>query len=131
MGCKTTDHKHPQMAISKLELKVISISEFEYVYQLKTIQKERNDTLFILSSKNNLYDKYNLIKPKSNKVEQKIKINNTYNFQILPIKPQVSTMEQLGVYIIVENDTLSKGGNYKGIPKYYSSQNTVGLNIYN
>lgn len=131
IGCKTADNKNNEKANSEMELKVIKINEFEYVYQLKTVQIKSNDTLFVLSSKNNFYDKYNLKTPKSNILEQIITINNTYRFKVLRIKPQVSTMAQLGAYIIVEGDTLWKGSNYKEAPKYYSSQNTVGLTLYN
>ena len=123
IGCKSINNKTTS---NEKELKVINIAEFEYVFELRTIEKETSDTLFVLSSKNNFYNKYNLNKPKSNSTEQLI-LNNTYRFEVLPIKPQVSTMQQLGAYIIVENDTLWKGANYKEAPKFYSSQNTVGL----
>ncbi|MCF6298149.1 MAG: hypothetical protein L3J08_09250, partial [Flavobacteriaceae bacterium] len=109
--------------------KVTNIEEYEYAYRLKVLKDQSKDTIIIVSFKEKFYSKHNLKKPDSSG-HKKIEINNNYNFKLLLIKPQVSNMEQLGAFIIVEKDTLWKERSYKTMPKSYTAQNTIGLIIY-
>jgi hypothetical protein len=125
IGCSSSNftNKKPKLLISK----IIDIKEYEYVFGLKGIN-QKNDTVLILSYKDRFREKYNQKKIKYDKL-QKIVKNGSYNFKVLNIKPQVSTMQQLGAFIIVENDTLCMQADYNKIPTIYVAQNTIGLNI--
>lgn len=122
-GCNSSKNLQNENTVN---LKVVGIKEYEYAYGLKTIGNDK-DTLLVISFKDEFYNKYSLKKPDIQGSVQEIKINNLYDFKLSLIKPQVSNMEQLGAFIIIENDTLCKGRNYKEIPKTYSAQNTINL----
>jgi hypothetical protein len=105
-------------------LKIVKIEEFKTFYKFNSIDY-KNDTLNVISFKN-------VTKQKSNFYETlKIAEQNTYGFKLENIKTRVSTMQQLGQFIIIEKDTLWKGSSDKVAPKYSVSKNTVGLQIFN
>jgi hypothetical protein len=126
-GCNSTYYLKKEFA-SKY-IKVIDIEEYKYAYLLKGIEYQSKDTIIIVSFKEKFYSKHNLKKPDDSGYK-KVNINNYYSFKLLQIKPQVSNMEQLGAFIIVEKDTLWKGQSYKTMPKSHTAQNTIGLIIY-
>lgn len=103
---------------------IVEIKEFDYSFRFKAIKKS-GDTILIISLKDKFYTKYKIITPIGNEL-QKIERNKEYNFKSVQIKPRVSTMEQLGAFIIIEKDTLWKAQSYKDIPPSYKSVNTIG-----
>ena len=116
---------------SKLSLIVQDISEYDYAYKITSINSENADTIVIISYKDKFFDKYDLEKPKQSEIKSVIRKNKKYKFDLIKIKPQVSTMEQFGAFIIIEKDTVLKSINAKSMPKIFVSQNTIGKLIYN
>lgn len=127
LGCGSTSSLKKETINSNL--KVVDIEEYQYAYRFRVLEDKSKDTILIVSFKDNFYNKNNLKKPKGEDSKQ-IVTDNNYNFKLLLIKSQVSTMQQLGAFIIVEKDTLWKERSYKTMPKSYTAQNTIGLSIY-
>lgn len=122
IACSSVEKK--QNGASFITCSIIDIQEYEYVFTFKALNQKK-DTVFVLSLKENYYNKNNYTKPKMEFLEQ-IKLNNKYLFNVIPKKPSVSSMEQLGAFIIIEKDTLYKSSNYKQIPPTFISLNTIG-----
>ena len=104
-----------------MTVKVIEIRDSEkYSYfKVTDIKNPIKDTIHIVSFKNSLEKITN----------DKIHLKNIYTFRMIRIKPRVSTMEQLGAFIIVDNDTLQKASEISKISIFYKSLNTNGLEI--
>ncbi len=113
----------------KVVCKVVNIEEYEFAYTIDAVTEE-TDTVLIISLKEFFFEKYNLKKPTNLDGAKRIIENESYNFIMSSIKPQVSSMEQLGAFIIIEKDTLLSAKTYKDIPKSYTSQNSIGLNVF-
>lgn len=111
------------MDYSVLNCRIIEIKEYQYAFRFKALKE--NDTILIISLKENYYTEYGYKKPILNDLEE-IKINEKYDFYLTQKKPTVSTMEQLGAFIIIENDTLWKSKTYKEVPLSFISHNTIG-----
>lgn len=121
MGCVSTKNK---ISYNTFHYKVVGIQEYQYAFAFKVLN-DRKDTLLVISLKDNYYDKYNHKKPKL-KLVGKITIDKSYDFILSEKKPTVSTMEQLGAFIIIENDTVCKAKSYKELPLIFISHNTIG-----
>jgi len=129
LGCSSSKDLVEQS--KNIRLNVIDIKEYEYVYRIKATESKSQDTVLVMSLKSSFYTKNNLKNPnKLSVIESEILKGQQYNFKVLPVKPQVSKMEQLGAFVIVEKDTLWKEKSYKDMPKLYTAQNTLGLNLY-
>lgn len=102
---------------------VIDIKEYEHVV-IFAGRTNGNDTLIIESLKID-YTKKGFQKKLLYGFE-KIELNNQYAFYLRPQKVRVSTMEQLGAFIIVESDTLYESSTYKTLPLFFRSYNTIG-----
>ena len=122
MSCSSTNKIKMERTISNYH--VVEMKEYHYAFMFKVLDKE-NDTILIISLKENYYDKYGYKKPTFNHF-QEIKMNETYDFYLTRRNPNVSTMEQLGAFIIVENDTLWRSPTYRDIPPTFMSHNTIG-----
>jgi hypothetical protein len=122
IACSSVEKK--QNNKSFITCSIIDIQEYEYAFKFKALNQKK-DTVFVLSLKENYYNKNNYTKPKMESAEE-IKINNEYVFNVISKKPSVSSMEQLGAFIIIEKDTLYKSSNYKQIPPTFISLNTIG-----
>jgi len=128
IGC--TLNKTTRYEPEKINCSIIEINNFEYVFRLKGINSETNDTIYILSFKENMYDKYKYKKPQELNNSVQIRSGNNYKFSLIKKKIQVSNMQELGQYIIVEKDTLWKGSSNIIPPKYYIAQKTMDLTLY-
>lgn len=113
--------------VEKINYNILEIDDFEYTYRFKGLNIETHDTVFVLSFKQKIYDKYKFTKPKDLNGTVDIKSKKNYIFKLIKMKTKVSTMQQLGQFIIIENDTLWKGSSGIKPPKYYTAQNAVGL----
>lgn len=103
--------------------KIIKSREYKTFYSFKAIKEK--DTIYIISYK----DYYGGHKTQNNNIRE-IKINEEYNFYLTPEIIRTSKMEQLGAFIIIDEDTLWKASNYKEIPKFYIANNTIGHYIF-
>lgn len=128
LGCSTT--KNTNIDYQLQNLKVIDIKEYEYGYLIETIHEQNRDTAFVISRKEKLYDKYNLKTPTNKGKVELLELEKAYHFKVSKVKTRVSTMQQLGQFIILENDTLWSGSDKSIVPKHYVALNTVGLNLY-
>ena len=120
IGCATSNN----VKSKRQTLKVINIEEYNSVYCME-VKNNINETILVLSFKKTL--------PKNSylsSVVDKIKVGENYNLELVSFRPQVSTMQELGAFIIVKSDTLRKAASYKEIPKTFVAQNTYGLNLY-
>lgn len=108
--------------------KVLEIFEYDNLYGLKTINENTNKENFIVSLKESYFKERNLSIPILKKTLD-IKKGRSYDFDLQSIKPRVGQSQNLGAYIIVENDTLLREENYKDLPLSYTSKNTIGLSI--
>lgn len=106
-----------------LKCEIIEIKEYTCSFRFKALNNKK-DTILIVSLKKDYFSKFQNKKYNSNQLEE-IRLNNKYNFHLIQIKPSVSTMEQLGSFIVVENDTLFKAHVYKNIPPSYMGYNVV------
>lgn len=116
VSCSTT--KHVKKNCQSLNCYVIDIEEYQHFILLKTLRER--DTIRIISFKKS-YNKKIIF----NKLEE-IKLDKYYNFCLTQKKANVSTMEQLGAFIVVENDTIWTASTYKDIPLFFISHNTIG-----
>lgn len=121
MGCISTKEN---IHYSTLNCRVIHIQEYQQAFGFKVLDNKK-DTLLVISFKNSYYDKNNYKKPKL-KLLKEIKIDQSYDFILSTKKPTVSTMEQLGAFIIIENDTICRGKSYKTLLSTFISHNTIG-----
>ena len=105
----------------EMTVKVIEIRDSEKYSYFKVTDTKNSikDTIHIVSFKNSIEKITN----------DKIHLKNIYTFRMKRIKPRVSTMEQLGAFIIVDNDTLQKASAISKISIFYKSLNTNGLEI--
>ena len=111
-----------------IRMNVIDIKEYEYVYRIKATEIKSQDTVLVMSFKSSFYIKNSLRKPNELSIaHNEIFTDQQYDFKVLPVKPQVSKMEQLGAFVVVEKDTLWKERSYLRMPKLYTAQNTLGL----
>lgn len=124
-GCASTN-KSKENGVEVIECNIFEITEFDYAYRL-TATDSMGNTILVVSLKDNFYDKYEIKKPDIDKGAKTITVNENYVFKSTRIKPRVSTMEQLGAFIVIETDTLWKASTYKDIPLSYRVYNTVGL----
>jgi hypothetical protein len=109
--------------------KIVSIKDYNYVSYLTTVDLVSHDTTYVLSLKEHYYQKYyDLQKPKLNKDTLSITENDTVNFLLSEAWFSAGTMEQLGVRIIVGNDTLWKGPK-PVVNKFFYSDNSIGLKV--
>ncbi len=116
--------------IEKINYSILEIDDFEYTYRFKGLNTQTHDTVYVLSFKQKMYDKYKHQKPKNLNGILDIKSKNDYIFSLIKMKTKVSTMQQLGQFIIIEKDTLWKGVSGIVPPKYYVAQNTVDLTYF-
>ncbi len=121
VGCSSTSKIKTKYSV--LNCRIIAIKEYQYAFRFMALKEK--DTILIISLKNNYYDKYGYKKPVLNHLE-KIRVNEKYDFYLTQKKQTVSTMEQLGVSIIIENDILWKAQTYKEVPLSFTSHNTIG-----
>lgn len=121
VGCSSITKT--KMEYSVFSCHIIDIIEYQYAFRFTALKGK--DTISIISLKENYYNKYSYKKNILNHLEE-IKINERYDFYLTQKKPIVSTMEQLGAVIIIENDTIWKSRTYKEFPLTYISHNTIG-----
>lgn len=121
VGCSSLRNKGDNIFLQCL---VIDIQEYEYAFKFKALNP-KNDTILILSLKENYYNKNNYKKSKLGTSEE-IKPNQKYIFSVVPKKPTVSNMQQLGAFLIIEKDTIYKASNYKEIPLTFVATNSIG-----
>ena len=107
--------------------KVVSIEEFESCYRIKSLDQNLKDTVNLISLKYQMLRKDREV-PKFNATSQIVTQNN-YNFKLQKVRTRVSSMEQLGKWIIFGKDTLWKGNSKEVEPKYFYALNTLGLEI--
>lgn len=112
-----------KMDFNVLNCHIIEIKEYGNTFRLKALNKEK-DTVLIISLKEVYYE--NSYKKPVLENLQEIQLDKEYNFYVTQKKPLVSTMEQLGAFIVVENDTLWSSRTYKDIPLSFISHNTIG-----
>jgi hypothetical protein len=105
---------------------ILSIKDYNYANYLQTVDIYTSDTIYIISPKDTFYRKYNIPRPVMHKKVKKMKPNDTINFELSKVKFQANTMQQLGVHIIIENDTLWSGAEIID-NKFYQSLNSIGL----
>jgi len=106
---------------------VIKVEEFDQFYRFKSVDENLNDTVNLISLKNQQLRKAGEVS--SFNATSKIIAENQYNFKLQKIKTRVSTMEQLGQWVIIGKDTLWKGNSKQIAPKYFYSLNTLGIEI--
>ena len=104
-------------------LKVVKIISYNGFYELTTVKEDISDTLLIISYKKGF-------SKKDKKTQLQIVEDRYYKFELSIIKPRVSTMEQLGAYMIFGEDTLYRASSSKELPRMYQSHNSLGLYIY-
>ena len=104
-------------------LKVVEIKSYNTVYELKTVKENTVDTMLVISYKKGFHNG-------KGKTKSKIIEGEYYKFELSTVRPRVSTMEQLGAYMIFAEDTLYSASDYKKLPKMYKSYNSSGLYIY-
>jgi|GEM_PF-2736027 hypothetical protein len=109
---------------------IVNVDEFEYVYRFQAIRQIEKDTVYVLSWKEKMFEKYKIKPLISSNKSLDILPNLKYTFVIDRMRARVSTMQQLGQYFIVEKDTLWAGKSEVPAPKYYIAKNTVGLKIW-
>ncbi|MEO5776314.1 MAG: hypothetical protein ABIQ27_05380 [Flavobacterium sp.] len=127
VSCGTS--KQPDEKYLTSKNKVLNIKEFNSVFLLKSISQSGSDTTYILSAKKDILKKAKLPYSFSNDAHELI-VDGVYNFQLSPVRFRSSSMENLGVYLVFDNDTLYKGANSNG-RKYFLSHNSIGLLIEN
>ena len=103
---------------------ILNLKEYDYVFKIEALN-QRKDTIVALSYKDNYYTKNNYRQPDLEVLEE-IKAFHHYRFKMVPKKPTVSTMEQLGAFIIVEKDTLLQARSYREIPSTFVLINSRG-----
>lgn len=118
-ACVAMNHHQSKELNNTGKFRVIEIKEFSHSYRLVGIDSLDNKVLLISSKKNH--------QKIAGKIVDTISINKSYYFQLTRIKPTVSTMEELGAFIVIESDTLWRASSYKEIPPTYSIHNSVGL----
>lgn len=85
-------------------IKLLEMKRFNSVNQIKSVN-EKSDTIFIISFK---------------KKEYEIDSSKFITLTLAQItRFRVGTMQQLGAYMIVGNDTLWRGPNSDYAPKFY------------
>lgn len=107
-----------------LNCRIIGIKEYQNTFRFKALNKEK-DTILIISLKESYYNKNNYKKPVLENL-QEIQLDKEYSFYVTQKKPLVSTMEQLGAFMVIENDTLWSSSTYKDVPLSFISHNTIG-----
>lgn len=122
-GCGTINKSQNKITADNLKCNIVDIEEFERSYRFTGIDDLGNKVI-IVSLKNHQHT------IPMHEVVDTVSLNKSYNFKVTLIKPRVSTMEQLGAYIIIENDTLCKASTYNDLPPAYTSHNTIGLLLY-
>ncbi len=120
-SCSSITKKNTDYSI--LKCNIIEIDEYQYAFRFMALKEK--DTILIVSPKENYYDKYGYKKPNLKHLKE-IKVNKKYVFHLVEKKSTVSTMEQMGAFIVIENDTLWKSKNYKEVPISFISYNTIG-----
>lgn len=112
------------------ETVILNIKDYKSSYYLQALNKRNSDTICIVSLKENIYHMYNKRKSfKSDKLIKEIKIGDTIFFELESVILKTGgTMQELGVYLMVENDTLWSGPKYIS-NKFYHSKNSIGLNV--
>jgi hypothetical protein len=122
-GCRVNNN-------SKLKVKdslyISEIDEFENLYRFKGILNSGHDSVYAISFKQKVYDRYNIKNSMTNKSTDII-INKDYNFIMDKVRPIFSMRNRYQHYIVVEKDTLWKGSINTNPPKYYIIRNSVGL----
>jgi hypothetical protein len=108
--------------------KIIGIQEFNSVFVLKSINESTLDTTYILSAKRDYLKKQKLTEPFKDGEGESITTNKTYSFELSSVRYRTSNMENLGVYIVFDNDTIWRGANYNE-RKYFLSKNSIDLYI--
>ncbi len=106
------------------DIKIVGINKTKNYYILKGLKEGNSDTLFIVSYK----EEGDLEKESMKTI---IEIGSIYNFTLGNVRTRVSSMQQLGQFIIVGKDTLWKGGPEENPPLYYQAQNTIGNFCFN
>ena len=116
-SCSSTNK--PQINYKYLNCIIVEIKEYQNTFRFKALNN--NDTILIVSLKDNYYNK----KIHIDSLEE-IRLDKNYNFYLTQIKPIVLNMEELGAFVKIEGDTLWKSSTYKNIPLTYLSHNTIG-----
>lgn len=124
LGCKTI----PQGKVNEYFLKVVKITDYEFCFSFTALNEVTRDSVHILSFKDNYYAKYDLPKPLIlPDTSILIQANKSYDFKLIRTNVRVLTMEQLGAFIIIENDTIFQASNLEALPLVYTAQNTRGV----
>ncbi|MES2484987.1 MAG: hypothetical protein V4581_03450 [Bacteroidota bacterium] len=120
-GCSTTKKK-PEM----LNVTVGNIDEYDMFFRFTGMAD--NDTLYIISWKEEAYGQFK-DKAAIDVKDLDIVKDSTYIFKAQKSRFRISTMEQLGQYVVFDRDTLWSGSSTAKAPKYYIAQNSIGLKI--
>jgi hypothetical protein len=126
-GCSTSKKSNQVFPIG--ENKIIDIREYNSVFVLKTINESTLDTSFILSPKRNFFRKQKLKEPFNDNAGKSIIMDKSYYFKVSTVRFRANAMENLGLYIVFDNDTIWRGQKAP-TRKYYLSKNSIGLFIH-
>ena len=104
MSCGTTKSTGSNKPIELTNVKLLEVTRFNSVNQIKSI-KENLDTIFLISP---------------NKREYQIDSSKFVTLKLTKVtRFRVGTMEQLGAYLVTGNDTLWSGRKIANAPKFY------------
>lgn len=109
-----------------MNLEVLSICEYKNVFSFKCLSASNRDTLFVVSFKKNINNGCNANEADVGPLTI-VETGRQYVFKLQILRTRVSTMEQLGRFIIIGSDTLWQGPSNISPPHYYVAQNVVGL----
>lgn len=121
-GCSTTNTPQNKVGVDNLTCNVVEIKEFEHSFRFMAINNQ-GDTVIVASLKERDLKS-------DSKIIDTILLNKSYDFNVTQIRPRVLTMEQLGAFIIIKNDTLCKAATYKSLPLAYTAHNVIGLTLF-
>lgn len=128
-GCSTRQISKANSSNSLNE--ILSIEEHTYAYYIKAMNQNTQQQINIISYKDIYFDKYQEKRPflpsETTGVKNIIKGSNNL-FKLTEMRFNVNSMEQLGAYIIIENDTIWQGKSTVR-NRFYKSENSVGLKI--
>ncbi len=118
-SCSILSKSQKKLATNSLKCSIVDIKEYESSYCLTALDSFGNKVIIVSLKKN----------PHKITLESldTISLHKNYDFNVTRIKPRVSTMEQLGSFIIIERDTLWKASTSDNIPPAYIAHNTIGL----
>ncbi len=122
-SCSVKTKSQHKLTTDNLKCNIVDIKEFDRSYRFTAIDDFGNK-IIIISLKSSQQE------IPIHKAVDTVSLNKSFDFKVTKIKPRVSTMEQLGAYIVIENDTLWEASAYRDIPPAYTAHNTIGLFLY-